>query len=86
MQSDLRRTMAHIALIVPVWVGHLNPMTILGRELRRRGHRATVLSFPESAEPVRRAGLEHQIIGANEFRVGEWERMTRLLSVRSGTL
>src|SRR5687767_6067730 len=75
---------AHIAMVVPVWVGHLNPMTTLGRELQRRGHRISMLSFPDAAEGVSRAGLEHQIIGAQQFPAGEWELLTRRLSKLSG--
>jgi zeaxanthin glucosyltransferase len=76
--------MAHIAMVVPVWVGHLNPMTTLGRELQRRGHRVSVLSFPDAAARVSRAGLEHVIVGAAVFPPGEWERRTRQLAVRTG--
>lgn len=76
--------MAHFALMVPVWIGHLNPMTTLGRELQRRGHRISVLSFPDARERVQRAGLDFVPIGEPVFPVGEWERMTRGLSVRSG--
>jgi MGT family glycosyltransferase len=76
--------MAHIAMVVPVWVGHLNPMTTSGRELARRGHRVSILSFPDAAERIGRTGLEHRVIGARQFPVGEWEQLTRQLSVRSG--
>jgi zeaxanthin glucosyltransferase len=72
--------MAHIGLVVPVWVGHLNPMTTLGRELQRRGHRVSVLSFPDAVDRVVKAGLEHRAIGSLEFPPGEWERLTRHLS------
>jgi MGT family glycosyltransferase len=76
--------MAHFAMVVPVWVGHLNPMTTLGRELQRRGHQITVLSFPDAAERVCRAGLNHHAIGSPTFPPGEWERLTRQLSRLSG--
>ncbi len=69
---------------MPSWVGHLNPMTTLGRELQRRGHRVTVLSFPESAERAQRAGLDLRRIGTGPFPLGEWERRTRILSRASG--
>jgi zeaxanthin glucosyltransferase len=76
--------MAHIALMIPVWVGHLNPMTTLGRELQRRGHRVTAISFPDAAPLLGKAGLDHQVIGASAFPAGDWEKLTRQLSVRSG--
>ena len=72
--------MAHIALVVPVWVGHLNPMTTLGRELQRRGHRVTAISFPDAAPLLGKAGLDHQVIGASAFPTGDWEKLTRQLS------
>ena len=72
--------MAHIAMVVPVWIGHLNPMTTLGRELQRRGHDVSVLSFPAAAERVHRAGLNHETIGETTFPPGEWERRTLELS------
>jgi MGT family glycosyltransferase len=76
--------MARIAMVVPVWVGHLNPMTTLGRELQRRGHQVSILSFPDASERVGRPGLEHRVIGAPVFPAGECERETRPLSRRSG--
>ena len=76
--------MARIAMVVPVWIGHLNPMTTLGRELQRRGHDVTVLSFPDAAAGIARADLRHHVIGNSVFPVGEWERRTRELSVLQG--
>ena len=72
--------MARIAIVVPTWVGHLNPMTTLGRELQRRGHEVLVLSFPESAPRIAKAGLDFRCIGSDVFPEGEWERRTRVLS------
>ena len=37
--------MSHLGLIRPELIGHLNPMTTLGRELKRRGHRVTVIAL-----------------------------------------
>lgn len=76
--------MARIAMVVPVWTGHLNPMTTLGRQLERRGHDVSIFSFPEAAPRVGKAGLKLQIIGERSFPVGEWERRTRALSVLQG--
>ena len=71
-------------MVVPAWVGHLNPMTSLGRALQTRGHDVAVLSFPESKDRVQKAGLEFRCIGARTFPFGEWERRTRELSVLRG--
>lgn len=76
--------MPHLALVVPVWVGHLNPMVTLGRELQRRGHQVTAVSFPDAASRVARAGLAFAETGAASFPSGEWERMTRRLSGKAG--
>lgn len=74
----------NIGVVVPTWVGHLNPMSTLCRELQRRGHRVKVISFPDSSEKIQQAGLEHVVIGSGRFPLGEWEFMTRKLSVQSG--
>jgi MGT family glycosyltransferase len=39
--------MAHFAICCPPLPGHINPMTVLARELVERGHRATFLGFPD---------------------------------------
>lgn len=39
--------MAHFAILCPPLPGHLNPMTVLARELESRGHRLTFLGFPD---------------------------------------
>lgn len=42
------RIMPYLGLIYPELSGHLNPMTTLGHELRRRGHRVTVVARPDA--------------------------------------
>lgn len=79
-----RRTMAHFGMLIPPWVGHLNPGTTLGRELQRRGHRVTVLSFADARARVLKAGLEFHALGHTAFPLGEWDRLSRLLSVKTG--
>ncbi|MBL9174837.1 MAG: glycosyltransferase [Verrucomicrobiales bacterium] len=76
--------MARFALMVPTWTGHLNPMSTLGRELQRRGHEVTALSFPDSAPRLAQAGLEHRIVGADVFPPGDWGRRSKALSRLSG--
>lgn len=53
----------HLGLLCPPLSGHLNPMTTLGRELQRRGHRVTVLSLPDGENKVRATGLEFAAYG-----------------------
>ena len=38
----------HLGMLCPELSGHLNPMTTLGRELQRRGHRVTVVARPDA--------------------------------------
>ncbi|MCA9069160.1 MAG: hypothetical protein KDA84_09570 [Planctomycetaceae bacterium] len=72
--------MAHIALLVPVWAGHLNPMTVLAEELQRRSHRVTLISMRDAEGSVGARGLSFLPIGAAEFPPGEWARLTEGLS------
>lgn len=60
----------HIGLACPELSGHLNPMTTLGRELVRRGHRVTVVARPDGEAKPLAAGLGFAAIGKAEFPQG----------------
>ncbi len=60
----------HIGLACPELSGHMNPMTTLGRELVRRGHRVTVVARPDGEAKAVAAGLGFAAIGAAEFPRG----------------
>lgn len=60
----------HIGLTCPELTGHLNPMTTLGRELVRRGHRVTLVARPDAEAKALAAGLGFAAIGAAEFPRG----------------
>lgn len=62
--------MTHFGIICPAATGHLNPMTTLGRELKLRGHRVTVLGITESQSKTLAAGLEFREICGSEFTGG----------------
>ena len=62
--------MSHIGLICPELSGHLNPMTTLGRELKRRGHRVTVVARLDGRRKAEAAGLGFAAIGTEEFPEG----------------
>ena len=62
--------MAHLGLICPELSGHLNPMTTLGRELKRRGQRVTLIGRPDAQKKTESAGLEFAVVGEKEFPVG----------------
>lgn len=59
--------MTHFGIICPAAAGHLNPMTTLGYELQRRGHRLTVLGIEDAQPKVLAAGLEFRVIGKSGF-------------------
>ncbi|MGH9581425.1 MAG: glycosyltransferase [Bryobacteraceae bacterium] len=54
----------HFGIITPPVPGHLHPFGALGRELIRRGHRATVFHMPDLGPRVPAEGLEFAPIGA----------------------
>jgi UDP:flavonoid glycosyltransferase YjiC (YdhE family) len=60
----------HIGLTCPELSGHLNPLTTLGRELVRRGHRVTVVARPDGEAKAVAAGLGFAPIGGGEFPRG----------------
>lgn len=75
----------HLGLICPELTGHLNPMTTLGRELQRRGHRVTVITRPDGRRKTEAAGLGFAAIVAAEFPEGslvaEREALGRLSGI-----
>jgi hypothetical protein len=71
-------------LLISGYTGHLNPMTVLGRELQRRGHRVVVVAPIDSRDRVRESGLEFQPVATAEFPPGAWEKSTARLGELSG--
>jgi len=71
--------MAHIGVLVPGALGHLNPASCLGRELQARDHRVSVFQVLDLEDSVRRSGLEYQAIGEEQFPRGAYnDYLTRL--------
>jgi zeaxanthin glucosyltransferase len=62
--------MTHFGIICPALTGHLNPMTTLGQELQRRGHRVTLFGILDARPQTLAAGLEFWAIGEAEFPAG----------------
>jgi zeaxanthin glucosyltransferase len=62
--------MTHFGIICPALTGHLNPMTTLGHELQRRGHRVTLFGILDARSKTLAAGLEFWAIGEAEFPIG----------------
>jgi zeaxanthin glucosyltransferase len=66
--------MSHIGLVCPDYTGHLSPMSTLGRELARRGHRVTLVSLPDAGTRPYVAGFEFAPFGEREFPPGSLAR------------
>lgn len=62
--------MTHFGLICPSSTGHLHTMLPLGQELKRRGHRVTLLGILDTQTPTLAAGLEFLAIGEADFPQG----------------
>ncbi|MEG5031836.1 glycosyltransferase [Microcoleus sp. AT3-D2] len=62
--------MTHFGILCPAANGHLNPMTTLGNELLRRGHRVTLFNFLDAKTTTLASGLEFQPLAENEFPAG----------------
>jgi UDP:flavonoid glycosyltransferase YjiC (YdhE family) len=62
--------MTHFGIICPPYPGHLNPQTALGRELRSRGHRVTLLQIVDVAAKVQAEGIEFCPIGESTYEPG----------------
>ncbi len=76
--------MTHFGIICPAAAGHLNPMTTLGYELQRRGHRVTLLGIIDSQARTLAAGLEFRAIGKSEFPQGATQDLFTQLGKLSG--
>lgn len=73
----------HIGLNCPELSGHLNPMTTLGRELVRRGHRVTLVARPDAEAKAAATGLGFAPIGVPEFPVGSIAAQSAILGQMS---
>ena len=62
--------MTHFGIICPAATGHLNPMTALGHELYRRGHRVTVIGVPDAQAITSATELEFFPILESEYPAG----------------
>jgi zeaxanthin glucosyltransferase len=76
--------MTHFGLICPAVTGHLNPMTTLGYELKRRGHRVTLFGVLDAQTKTLAAGLEFWAIGEEEFPAGASTEHFKQLGELSG--
>lgn len=63
--------MTHFGIICLEGTGHLNPMTSLGYELQRRGHRVTLFGVLDAEPNAQVAELSFRAIGESEFPLGK---------------
>jgi len=76
--------MSYFCLLVSAYTGHLNPMTVLGRELQRRGHRIVMVAPLDAQTKAREAGMEFLPVANSDLPAGEWERATARMGELSG--
>ncbi|HSI13120.1 MAG TPA: glycosyltransferase [Chthoniobacter sp.] len=76
--------MSHLGLICPELSGHLNPMTTLGRELQRRGHRVTLIGRLDARRKTESAGLGFAPISEQDFPEGSMQETSRELGKLNG--
>lgn len=75
--------MTHFGIICPAG-SHLNPMTTLGYELQRRGHKVTVVGILDAEKKVYEAGLNFRAIAQSEYPNGTVEQFFSELGKLSG--
>lgn len=76
--------MIHFGILCPSEHGHLNPMTTLGYELKRRGHCVTLFGILDSQPKAQAAGLDFWAIGKSEFPIGTTARLMKRRGELSG--
>ncbi len=76
--------MTHFGLICPSSTGHLHTILPLGQELKRRGHRVTLLGILDSQAKTLAAGLEFRAIGESDFPQGATKDLFTQLGKLSG--
>ncbi|MEQ9624690.1 glycosyltransferase [Coleofasciculus chthonoplastes] len=62
--------MTHFGIICPASAGHLNPMTTLGYELKKRDHRVTLFGILDAQPKTVAAELDFWAIGESEYPLG----------------
>ena len=76
--------MARIGIFTLPWIGHLNPLTGLARELAGRGHEVVFFSVPDRAEWLSSRGFRCAVFGDAICPPGTLPRLLESLSRSSG--
>ncbi|QIK79657.1 glycosyl transferase family 1 [Sphingomonas piscis] len=77
--------MAYFGFTCPPLPGHINPMTVLARELATRGHRVTFLGFPDMRRKLS-PDLEFRSFGESDWPDGSLEPFLKRLGKLGGPL
>jgi len=64
--------------------GHINPMTALARWLEQRGHTVVIFGIADTEARVRAAGVEFQLIGAEDYPAGTLQKLDQPLGELKG--
>lgn len=76
--------MTHFGIICPPGPGHLNPMTALGRELKRRGHKVTIFGIVDAKSYAEAASLEFWALAESEYPLGTTKKMLSQIGKMNG--
>lgn len=78
--------MAHLAFVAPPFLGHLNPMRALARELVGRGHHATFLGLADMGPLVADDAIGFRPVGMTTHPRGTLVAMTRRMAAIDGVI
>ncbi len=76
--------MARLGFFCLPWIGHINPLSTLARELLDRGHEIIFFQVADLAEQVRNRGFQLEAFGARDFPPGTFTERIRGLSRLEG--
>lgn len=75
----MRGAVAHLAFVVPIGLGHINPMAALAGELVARGHRATFVHMADGEPILTKRGLAYHAVGRTTHPPGTSAEIDRQL-------
>jgi len=67
--------MARLGVFCYPATGHINPMTALAHSLQLRGHQVVIFGIADAEARVRAAGIEFQLIGAEDYPPGALRKL-----------
>jgi zeaxanthin glucosyltransferase len=76
--------MSYYAMLLPAYVGHLNPMLVLGAALKAREHRVSFIAPLDAGPKIVKAGFPFIPIAQTEFPLGGWDRTAAQMGKLTG--